>query len=106
MATFIERVIAVGDYAEDGGAIDPVLVHCLLSLYSNGSITSTYIKGVLSLTSTQGDQLDDVLSTMPNSGAAAQRAQWATLIYSYLMLGRQQVVEYDTDSELAAAIGI
>lgn len=117
-ATFIERVLAVGDYGEDGGGIDPVVVHCLLKLYSTGNLTASYIKTNLSTTTPQGAQLDEILATMPTNvtltvlgvgvlgPAGLVRAEWATKVYAILMLGRIGNEDYNTNAKCETALGI
>lgn len=109
-ATFIERVIAVGDHGEDGGAIDPVVVHAMLTMFSAGDADATYLKTLWALTTPQGEQLDAVLATMPDVVlslvTAYERAQWPTKVYSILMLGRMASPDFDTGAKCASALGI
>lgn len=111
-ATFIERVIRVGDFDNDGGIIDMEALADFLILYEADAlgITADFLESEFSLTSPQRDQLDDILATRPSALLTAlnatSRARWAHRVSSVLRCGVRQSTLCDTNAKCAALIGI
>lgn len=109
-ATFYERAIGVGDYDSDGGLIDLTAFFREIVLFEAGLTTAAALKTAFSLTTAQGNDLDDVLATMPGLvitlTQAATRARWAQKVYQVFYLGRQGDPRFDTTAECKTAIGV
>lgn len=109
-ATFIERCIRVGDWENDGGIVDIGQLQTMLTLYEAGQINAQSIKDWFACTTEQGDELDEVLGTMPGTLLtllqAAARARWANTVCAIFTAGVMMHPDYDTANECRAALGL
>lgn len=109
-ASFLERCLNLGDYENDGGAIDTVDLHSHLVLYEAGLCTAANIYFRYSCTEAQENDVDAILATMPGTILSAlnavARARWAGVIFHVLKLGLQGHPSYDSVAEVETALGI
>lgn len=98
-ASFIDRVCANGDYATDGGNIDMMLAWSIVDGLHSGTQTPAQIKTQYSMTTQQGNELDEIFATRPDPieidlplldpifVAGPSYAQWPSKVKSALMQG-------------------
>lgn len=98
-ASFIDRVCANGDYAEDGGNIDMMLAWSIVDGLHSGTQTAAQIKTQYSMTTAQGNELDEIFATRPLAieieiplvgtfvVAGPSYAQWPSKVKSAFMQG-------------------
>ncbi len=111
MATFIERCMGYpyGEYVgEDQLSCDQVARALLL--YSRGDRDASWLKSSMSLTTEQGNELDEILATMPTSLLtvvnAVNRSQWPDKVGVLLNYGAQAHADYDTPAKVRTALGL
>lgn len=77
MSTLIDRLTYRGDTAETEGMIDHTLFRAALDLFDAGDVDAQFIKTQFAMTQAQGDELDEILATIPDPVTApVQRARW------------------------------
>ena len=106
-ATFIERCIQLGDFYEDGGAIDLNQLYAAVCLYDAGIENAAFLKGIFNCTAAQGDELDEILATRP--GVLEQvltRAQWVHKFVGTMYAGFCQWTGYTTANACRAKLGL
>ena len=110
MATFIERVMRIGDYEEDGGHVDLDMFRTGLVLLQRGLIDAAYIKDLLGCTVPQGGDMDEILGLMPASTppelAETARMCWITEVYEILRAGLMQWVGFELEGDVRSALGL
>ena len=99
----------LGDYENDGGAIDLHVLWQLLHMYEAGIVDAAYIKTRHSLTTPQGADLDELLATMPGliltALNATARARWADTVYAVLYIGSEGNTGFNSEALARAALG-
>lgn len=106
-ATLIQRFVYEGDYENDGGAIDGGYFRALLGLYDSDLIDAAFIKTVFSLTTPQGNQLDEILATRPGSilGVLTQ-SRWVEKVAGIILAGTQHLTGFETAADVENQLGI
>lgn len=111
MATLVERVMAYPYDAYEGEEqIAGDQMSRVLLMYSRGDRNAAWIKNALGLTSGQGDELDEILATMPSALLtvlnAVNRAQWPDKVGTVMCFGAQRNADYDTPAKIRTALGL
>lgn len=115
-ATFYQRVLQIGDWENDGGAIDLGELYSYLVLYEGSLMSAAQIKSFTNCTTAQEDDVDEILGTMPNTILSAlnatARARWPHLVYNVFKLGLYgaqgdtRFAAFDSEADIKAALGI
>lgn len=110
-ASYYERIIGLGDYADDGGVIDAGVTLQFLRLYAAGILPVSWYRTAWALTTPQSAEFDTLLATQPSSGLLATLinakalAQWPDRVGAALALA-QSTWEYPTAASLKTALGV
>lgn len=109
-ASFIERCTLTGDYENDGGNVDLGQLQSCLVMYEAGIVNAAFIKTCFSCTTAQGEDVNDILATMPSvlltilNGLA--RARWTARIIEVLRAGQQQWSGFTNVALIKGHLGI
>jgi hypothetical protein len=105
MATFLDRILQIGDFDVDGGPADAAMfMPMVLQLWASDSISKPTAGALFACTVEQQAGLDEVLDTRPASLPARQ--SWAITQGSILLAGQLQVPGFYSTEELRAALGL
>lgn len=131
-ASFYERILLLGDYAEDGGEVSIDAFAQMCACYESGKLAASYIKeyhtaGTSDPTSNESQQADiqDILDTLPGTltvvtgvdfgippsvttvaVSTAGRDGWAFHISSVLNLAVNGYDGFATVNDLKAKLGV
>lgn len=110
MASLLDRMRYANDFDTDGGSIDINEFGAMLKLWNAGTLTAAQFKSHFSMTTPQGDQLDDILATRPATpilflGIPAYVA-WVHKVCGVMHMAALYTSEFDTDAKVQTALGI
>ncbi len=110
MASLIDRALRLNDWETDGDALDLDSFEFGLTLFSAGLVTRAQVKAALNCSTAQGNDLDDIMDTMPTSILtalnAAARARWPGNMRAILTSGLQGFYGLTTEAACKTAMGI
>lgn len=115
-ASLFERVCCMGDYENDGGAINPTYIGRALTLYAAGTVDASFVADNCmdpsegALTVAQETDLTSLLATMPANLlsflSAFQKAQWAGKVESIFWAARDGRTGFTTEALVKTALGV
>jgi hypothetical protein len=116
-ASFIDRVCANGDYAEDGGPIDVLDATALIWAWHGGMSTLAQIVTAYELTGEQETELEEIFDTRPELlevpllgavFASGEYAQWPGKVCAALHHGvvKKSGFGYTTSAEVRSKLGL
>jgi hypothetical protein len=110
MASLLDRIRCANDWDTDGGYVNPAEFNAYLQLWAAGNVSTATFKSHFSMTTAQGNQLDDILATRPAAPLllinVAPYVLWSDKVAGIINLASQYVPEFDTDGEVQTALGI
>lgn len=84
MASFIDRCIRTGDWADDGSAVDILNFQLALAGLDAEVINATQLKALFNCTTGQAAELDEILAKRPPNQNSVPAARWARNVIGIL----------------------
>lgn len=117
MSSFVDRCCENGNWDSEtpSEGVNLGILRLMLELYEAGdaNVTATFMKSQLSCTEGQGEQLDEILATMPATVnilgtelAPAARHRWVPKIIGILDAGLRNWTGFTTSGNVESKLGI